>query len=45
MVVPFVVSTQKARRNARKKIDKLVDYAKDYGQKDWLTLQSMKMER
>ena len=28
-----MVSTQKARRNARKKIDKLVDYAKDYGAK------------
>ena len=28
----------------RKKIDKLVDFAKDYGAKDWLILQSMKME-
>ena len=34
MVVPFVVSTQKGQGGmARKKIDKLVDYAKDYGAK------------
>ena len=33
MVEQFVVSTPKDRRNARKKIDKLVDFAKDYGAK------------